>query len=324
MNAPSLLGMIFVLFLVPGVLTSAAQTESDPDIILVIAAQAHEEIRTQLDGAGDIPGGVAELFREGTGELDALREAVAREDPAARTHFLAAMDIFKKVSHMISGGTASEADRNTGPDPKSSLDRAAKYIASLKGIAATHGITVDFAQLDQLSALAQRQIRDGMYNDAQKSVLQINMQVADIEPRIEQAAQKTASDRARQFAQGHLDGLRQIIADARELGYPSDVIAKLDDARAKLSESSDPDQIIEEIKWILSIKEQVEHSKIDAILAQADRINAAVNALAATGADADHIADLRGLLSDLQSSIAERNHEGAQSLLRTLTAMLDI
>ena len=114
-----------------------------------------------------------------------------------------------------------------------------------------------------------------------------------------------------------------MIEEAEELGYPADIIDKLKAAKEKLSESSDPRQIIEEIKRILSIRDQLDLSRFDRIISRADQIEEKINELSTIdGIDPNQIEDVRVMISELRSNVDERNYDGAQSLLRIITDTL--
>ena len=311
-----------------GSLPGDAEARTEYNSILRIATQAHEEIKIQLSRTDSVPVDIERMFKEGTSELDALKEAIRNEDSeAAKRHFLSAMNIFKKISQMASDRPSTEAamtDKvSDRPDLKSALERTEKYFINLKNIARTHGTDVDFSQLDDLFNLAKQQIREENYTDAQNSIKEINRLIIDIKSKLREASQAKASDRAKQFAQAYLDRLDKMIAEAEDLDYPADVIEKLKAAKEKLSESSDPRQIIEEIKRILSIKDQLDLSKFDRIISRADQIEEKIDILStAEGIDSNEIENARSLLSELRSNVDNRNYDAAQSLLRTLTDVL--
>ncbi len=311
-----------------GSLPNDAEARTEYDTILRIATQAHNEIKIQLDRSDRVPEEVQRLFKEGTLELDELKEAIRAEKPeAVKRHFLSAMDIFKKISHLISDRAMAESamvDRTTDrPDLKSALERTEKYFINLKNIAKTHGTDVDFSQLNDLFNLAKQQIREGSYDDAQKSINQIHRLIVDINSKLREAAQQKSTDRAKEFAQRYLDRLDNIIAEAEELGYPSNIIDKLKDAKTRLSESSDPRQIISEIKSILSIKEQFDLSKFERIISRVDQIEEKIDALSVKdGINLDDVEDARALILELRSKVDNKNYDDAHSLLRTLMSVL--
>lgn len=320
--------LLLVSTMMIGSIPNEAEARTEYDTILRIATQAHDEIKIQLDSSDRIPNEIQRLFSDGTNELNALKEAIRNDDPeASKKHFLTTMDIFKKISHMISDRATPEVTTGdsapVSSDLKSALDRTEKYYINLKNIARTHGTDVDFSQLNELFNLAKQQIREGNYDAAQKSINQINRLIVDINSKLREAAQVKASDRAKAFAQQYLDRLDSIITQAEELGYPVDIIEKLIEAKKMLSESSDPREIIDEIRTILSIQEQFELSKFDRIISRADQIEEKINELSAKeGIDPIKIDEARKLISELRSSVDERNYDDAQSILRILTDSL--
>ena len=324
----SLSVLLLVSTMVLGSLPGDAEARTEYDSILRIATHAHDEIKIQLSRSDNVPTDVERMFKEGTNELDALKKAIRNDDSeAAKRHFLSAMNIFKKISHMASDRPSVEAAITDAapirPDLKSKLERIEKYFINLKNIARTHDANVDFAELSELFNLAKQQIREGNYDDAQKSINEINRLIIDIKSKLRESSQAKASDRAKQFAQKYLDRLDKMIEEAEELDYPPDVIDKLKAAKENLSESSDPRQIIEEIKRILSIRDQLDLSKFDRIISRANQIEEKINELSTTdGIDPNQIEDVRIMISELRSNVDERNYDGAQSLLRIITDTL--
>ena len=124
--------LLLVSTMMLGSIPIEAEARTEYDTILRIASQAHEEIKIQLDRADSVPDDIQRLFQDGTDELNSLKEAIRNEDPeSSKKHFLNSMNIFKKISHMISDRPTAEsamADRApVRPDLKSALDRTEKY-----------------------------------------------------------------------------------------------------------------------------------------------------------------------------------------------------
>lgn len=320
--APAVLLFAAAALLVSG---TAGADAIEYDVVLRLAEQAHGEISVQLEGA-DVPPDVQRLFDVGTGELAALREAIGTDDhDASERHFLSAMDTFKKLSHMISESRAGEIADDGAPaaDLESTLERIGKYLANLKNIARTHGTDVDFSELNGLLGLARQQIHDGDRAAARESIREINGLIVEVDSELRITAQQAASDRAQQFARQYLDMLDEMVAQAEDLGYPDDVTDAFRAARQDLAESSDSRQIIDEIKRIMSLKEQFDASKSDRIALRADQIEERLDELSVLdGVRADEIEDARGLVSELRSSVRDGDHDEAQSLLRMLTYAL--
>lgn len=320
--------LLFASIMILGPTLGQAEARTEYDSILRIATQAHEEIKVQLSRSDSVRADVEEMFREGTDELDALKEAIQNEDPeSAKRHFLLAMGIFKKISQMDSE-TSSPAtgfrDDLVRHDLKSKLDRTEGYFIKLKNIATTHGADVDFLELDQLFDLAKQQFSEGDYEGTKESIKEIKGLISDIKEKLKESSQAKASDRAKQFAQKYLEKLDALIIEATELDYPPEVVEKLKAAKEKLSQSSDPRQIIEEIKQILSIKEQLDLSRFNKIISQANQIEQQINELVTMEKiDSVQAGDMMTVLAELRTTMDDRNYDVAESVLKNLTDTLD-
>ena len=318
---------LLIVTIMLGYIPNQAQASVEAESLLRIASQAHEELNTQLNRTDNVPNEIKRLFQQGTDGLDALKEAIGNEDASSsREHFLSTMEIFKKITYMISDQPSAEVSLDAislRPDHQSELERMEKYVVSLKTLTERHGIDIDFTEIDGLFDLAKQQIREEHYDDAKKSIDQVKYQIIDINKILREEAQQKTADRARTFAQQYLERLDKIISEAEELGYPADVVNKLKEAKEKLSESSNPNQINQEIKQILPIKQQFELFKFERIISKANQIEEKLDNISITDEiNSSIIEDARSLMIELRIHIEERNYDDAQSILRILTSML--
>ncbi|ABK78497.1 hypothetical protein CENSYa_1888 [Cenarchaeum symbiosum A] len=294
-----------------------AAAEDGHGTILRIAEKAHGEIAAQLDGMGQVPPEMQELFERGTVELGSLREAAAAGDPeAAERHFHAAMDAFRRISYAAPAPEAGDPEA----DLDGSLERAAKYVDRLRRIAAAHGEEIDFGRLDGLVELAGRQIGEGDHEAARGSLAEINRLAADVKSRLDKDSQSRSSDRAVKFAQKHLDRLDAMIDDAEELGYPPEMIGMLRDARGVLEGSSDTREIIETINWLLSVRDQIEETRAEMI---SDRLDVLEERAGAIPADHPLAAEALAAAGAARLALDAGELAEAQSALRELATMLD-
>ena len=315
-----------VAILAVGSIPTQAFASPGDSTLLRIATQAHEEIKVQLSRADNVSSEITELFDQGTDELEALNEAIANEDPEAKQkHFLAAMDLFKKISHMISdlsSGESVETLVSARPDYQSTLDRMEKYIHSIQRIADRHGAEIDFSEFERLFDLANQQLLEGEYDNVKESIDAIKQEINEINKTLREKAQEKNEDRARIFAQKYLEKLETIIAEAEDMNYPEEIIEKLKAAKEMISDSSNPKQIIEEINKILSFKEQLDLSKFDRIISRTDQIEEKLDNLEVTEENASIIEDARSSIIEIRAFVDDRNYEDAESTLIDLMSLL--
>ena len=99
--------VFFLLFLVGSMGFVAApntvHADSQLDILVQIAQNTKEHIKTDIDRLGSVSQEVNDMYNEGVTKTDLLLQAVENEDVAsARQHFISAMIAFKQTSLKIS------------------------------------------------------------------------------------------------------------------------------------------------------------------------------------------------------------------------------
>jgi len=309
-----------------GSIPNQAAASPEDDTLLRISSQAHEELRIQISRADNVTAEIEQLFQQGTDELAALKEAIRNEDTSAkREYFLATMHTFKKITSMISDLSSAEsttAAASVIPDYQSTLERMEKYILNLKTIAERHGADIDFTEINGLFDSTNQQIQKEQHDETKESIDQIKRKIGEINQMLREKAQQKIADRARIYAQQYVERIDKTIAEAEELEYSVEIIDKLKEAKGKLSESSEPNQIIIEIKKILSIKEQLDLSKFDRIISRVNQIEEKLDAFSTTDSDPSIIEEARALMLELRTYADEQNYDDAQSTLRVLMSML--
>lgn len=318
--------LVLVVSMIFGGIPLSVEAQADPSILLKIASQAKRQIERQISNQ-DVPNEVQKLFEEGTAQVDSLKVSLEKDDlSSARKHFLSAMRIFKKISQLISQRPSVEAATSAAVAPRdllSSLERMVKYLASLKTIAKRHYAGMDFSEIDRLIATAKTNIHEGNYDEAKKNIDQIKRLIIAINKTLHEQANQRKTDRAKDFAQKHLEKLASLIEEAKKQGYSLEIINKLEDAYRKLSETSDPHEIINQVRKIISIKEQFELTKIDRIEARVDQIEKKLERISQIeGIDPTQIKDAEQIFSEIKKLLSDDKHDDALHLLRTLSELL--
>ncbi len=295
---------------------------SNPNSVLRIATIASDQIGRQLQNMDSVPEKIQDLYDQGLEDVESLKEAISDKDrSAAEKHFLSAMKNFRQITSMLTDRPlADEASVRAVPIPdlQSNYDRMEKYLTSLKAIAEKHNAEIDFTQIDELMILTQNQIDEGNFDEAKKNMNKLQRVILDINKMLrEKATQKTA-EKAQSFVQKYMKIIEKLISQARELGYPDEIIDKLEEEKDQLATIKDPRQIIKEIRNILSIKEQVDLSKFDRIESRVNQIEERIESVTDDSAKLE----LKEDLAKLKELIIEKNYDQAQKSLRDLTDKL--
>ena len=255
--------VLLVASMIVGGAANSAAAQDDPSILLRIAKNAQEQIRNNIsDNSSE---DIKKLFNSGSVQVDALTQALEKGDiDSAKTHFLSSMKIFKEISQNL---TQNETRKITvvyeTNEYVSNLLKLYKYTNSLKQIAEKYQILIDFSILDSMFETARDQINSKQFDDAKTSLVKITQTIKDIEKQIREQASQHEPERAKQYAQKYVEQLDRLIENAKNRGIDAVVIQKLEDSREKLLSASNPEDIVKEIRNIISLKNQFDLTKND-------------------------------------------------------------
>src|SRR3989344_2519272 len=150
--------MLFLIASLLGTISTYAYAESETESLVRLATQARDHIKLELSNTESVSNEIKKLYEHGSAEIDALNNAAKEENAEeARTHFLAAMKIFKEIGQQIS-------------QVRPVIDRMEKYVDRLKGIAEKNGVEIDFQALDELITTAKNNYNSGDLGSAEKNI----------------------------------------------------------------------------------------------------------------------------------------------------------
>jgi ribosomal protein S20 len=317
--------LILVTSMALGGMTSNVSAEEDPAILLKIAKRAQEQIHNQI--TEDSSDKIKRLFEEGKQQVDSLEKSLRSDDiNSAKEHFLSAMKIFKEISRHLTSSVsdvATQAESSSVRDPSGDLQRLQVYVKSLKTIAKKYDTSIDFSELDELFTKARQQISDHQFAQALDTIHEIKETIVDINKELREKASKQESQRAKEYAQKYLEQLDRLIENAKKQGVSDEIIEKLESARENLSSTDNPRQIIEEIRKIMTLKEQFDltkHDRLESRILQVEKTLLKLSKI--SGIDENEISDARDLLKNIKQNLNEGEFETANELLRDLAKQL--
>ena len=206
----------------------SADAQSDLNILVKIASQAKREVQNQISSNSSDE--IKQLFKEASNQIVLLERAIEKDDPSsAKQHFLNAMQMFKKITQMISSDRPTQDVQSTDVasstaqrDSIYDLERVKKLIHTLKSIAKDHSI--DFEKADILVQQAEKQIQN---NDsgAKVTLEKLKAVLYDIQKELRKLASQTTNDRTIKFFSDMLDRLEKRGADPELVGDARDMLS---------------------------------------------------------------------------------------------------
>ncbi len=302
---------------------------ADDSAILKIAKRAQEQISNQI--SDDSSDKIKRLFEKGTQQVESLEKSLHSDDTsAAKEHFLSAMKIFKEISrHLttsvydVSSQDETSSVRDTVKNPSNDLQRLQSYLNNLKTIAKKHDASIDFSELDELVVKARQQIGDHQFAQALDTIHEIKETIVDVNKELREKASKQESQRAKVYVQKYLEQLDRLIENAKKQGVSDDIIEKLESAKENLSSIDEPRKIIEEIRKIMSLKDQFELTKNDRLESRILQVEKTLSRLSQVdGVDEEDLLDAGDTLQSIKQNLNDGEFETANEQLRDLAKQL--
>jgi hypothetical protein len=305
---------------------NTAQAQNDPSILLKIAKQAQEQLQNQINqNSSDT---IKLLFKNGTQQVIALENSLENnKTDLAKEHFLSAMKIFKQISQQLTYQTSKLeliSNKITIQDPSSDLLRIQDYSNNLKAIAKKYNTLIDFSELDTLFITAKKQVTDNQFDEAQQTITKIKQMIVDLNKNIREQSSPHQQSRAKEYAQAYIEQLGRLIENAKNQKLSEDIIKRLETARENLSLTTDPHEIIKQVREIISIKTQFDLTKNDRLESRVIQVEKILLNLSNSGQlNQTDIEDAKITLQTIKRLLSQGEVDMANELLRSLATLLD-
>jgi len=322
--------MLFLIASLLGTISTYAYAESETESLVRLATQARDHIKLELSNTESVSNEIKKLYEQGSAEIDALNNAAKEENSEeARTHFLAAMKIFKEIGQQISqvrpvAERALAQDTNTQYGIKPVIDRMEKYVDRLKGIAEKNGVEIDFQTLDELIITAKNNYNSGDLGAAEKTIGILESLTLDVYNVLKDNADQKKTIRAKDFAEKQIQRVDILIVQAKDLGLSENITKNLEQSRLQLIKASNSSQIVKQTKIIITLKNQFDESKANRIDAIINDLEAKLDKLSTSKRiDTTKLDKAKSMLDELKILISKGNLEDAFKLFNTLNVFIN-
>ena len=324
--------LILVASMIIGSIPNHVYADSQSDSLIKIATQARDQLRIQLSKI-DASQEIKEKFRLGSVEIESLIKASKDGNVSvAREHFLSAMKIFNEIIQQISERTStSEATLSVSqpadaPRILNEIDRSERYIDQLKGISNKNGFEIDFSHAYELIDIARNQLGTGVSEAANSTIEQIKHSINELNDMLKEKTKQYTTERAKTLAEKYLEDLDNLITEAEEVGVSRETLDKLSQIKEHLnsaSDSSDVEQIINDLKYLISFKQDFENTKIQKLESRANQLESKIVQLSNYPYEIPELGKAKDMYSDLTVLISEGSYNGALRVLNSLNGLIN-
>lgn len=304
--------------------------DSQSDSLIRIASQARDQLKIQLSKI-NASQEIKEKFELGSAEIESLIQAAKDENvSAARKHFLSAMKIFSEIIQQISEKPSTSEASLSALQPETSrisneLDRFERYIVQLQGISDKNGFEIDFSHAHELIDRARNELQEGKPEAANSTIEEIKLSINELNQMLREKTRQYTTDRAKTLAEKYLEDLDKLVAEAKETGVSEETLARLVEARELLnsaSDASDVAQIINELKRIITVKQDFEDTKIQRFESRINQIEEKIVLLSNSKNTVPELENAKEMLSKLKILVSEESLDEAIRVLNSLNNLL--
>ena len=324
--------LVLVASMIMGSIPNYVYADSQSDSLIRIATQARDQLRIQLSKV-DTSQEIKEKFELGSTEIESLIKALKDENiPAAREHFLSAMKIFNEIIQQISERTSTSETALSASQPaeapriSNEIDRSERYIDQLKGISDKNGFEIDFSHAYELIDIARNQLGEGNSEAANSTIEEIKHSISELNKTLREKTRQYTTDRAKTLAEKYLEDLDILIAEAEEVGVSQETLAKLAEIKEHLnsaSDSSDVEQIINELRHLISVKQDFEDTKIERLKSRANQLESKIVQLSNYPYEIPELGKAKDMFSDLTILISGGSFNEAVRVLNSLNDLIN-
>jgi len=254
-------------------------------ILVEILSKAKENVDNKIADVQSkgitIPDDINAIYEEGLAEFESTKQAVTADDfDSAKKHAKNAMKAFRKV---LAKSMELEQEEPEAEDAsskvaqkdlekaeeisrlKQAIARTIEFKNKLTKIAATSAaastIEASIADFDKAISEAKEFAENGDVDAAAKSLARAKQILADIHKSLVQNVQKQKIDKSKEFVKKTVERIDRMIADAKAMGLPQEVIDALEAAKQKILNAKTVNEITEISKDLKGKQEELSEHK---------------------------------------------------------------
>ena len=320
---------VSLLLLISGLsfgISNEVYAQNDPSILLKIVKHTQEQIENQIPH--DSSDKIKNLLNIGNSHINSLDESLQNNDiESAKGHFLSAMKTFKEISKNLSPTDTSSQISSPSQESKkisANLTRLHVHVENLKLITGNHDVSFDYSEIDNLFIQAKQYLMDNQIPETLDTIDKIKSIITDVKFTLHEHALKQESHRAKEYAQKYLERTDRLIEQAKQQQIPSKIIEKLENSREILSVTESPEEIINEIRNIVFIKEKFDLLKNDRYESKILKIEKIIYFMSQNNQISDDkFTELQKQLEDIKYSLAQGELSTVGNLLKEITSNLE-
>ena len=259
MNKILLPFLIFLVFSI-GIVTSVEQSSGAQNLgsLIIIAKNAQTHVKSDLDKIENTSPQILALYGDTTSEFEKLASSVEQNNvSSAREHFISVMTKLKQISYYIAKQQSQDLHEQELPDQTFLIQKFETNVSKIRTISNNLNVDVGVEELESLLSLAKANYDNGDIEKAEQTLDQLAVKGIQAYNTLNEINKQNQIIRAKIFAEKYLPQINKLISIAKNQQLQQ-AVEKLEQSKLQLVSSNNTQQIKNNIKLVLVLKDQIE------------------------------------------------------------------
>jgi len=255
-----LLPFLALLIFSMGIVSNVEQSSGAQNLesLIMIAKNAKTHVKSDLDKIENTSPQILALYGDTTSEFEKLSSSVEQNNvSSAREQFISVMTKLKQISYYIAKQQSQKLLEQELPDQIYLIQKFETNIAKIKTISNNLNVDIGVEELESLLSLAKANYANGDSEKAEQTLEQLAVKGIQAYNTLNEINKQNQIIRAKIFAEKYLPQINKLISIAKNQQLEN-TVAKLEQSKLQLVSSNSTQQIKNNIKLVLVIKNQIE------------------------------------------------------------------
>ena len=255
-----LLPLLVLLIFSMGIVSNVEQSSGTQNLenLIIIAKNAQTHIKSDLDKIENTSPQILVLYGDSTSEFEKLASSVEQSNiSSAREHFISVMTKLKQISYYLAKLESEKLQQEELPDQIYMVQKFETNVSKIKTISINLNVDVGVSELESLLSLAKSNYANGDLDKAEQTLEQLAVKGIRAYEILNEINKQNQIIRAKMFVEKYMPQINNLISIAKNQQLKQ-TAEKLEQSKLQLVSANNTQQITNNMKLVLVLKDQIE------------------------------------------------------------------
>ena len=255
-----LLPLLVLLVFSMGIVSNVEQSSGAQNLenLIIIAKNAQTHIKSDLDKIENTSPQILVLYGDTTSEFEKLASSVEQNNvSSAREHFISVMTKLKQISYYLAKLESEKLQQEELPDQTYMIQKFETNVGKIKTISINLNADVGVSELESLLSLAKTNYANGDSDKAEQTLEKLAVKGIQAYEILNEINKQNQIIRAKMFVVKYMPQINNLISIAKNQQLEQ-TVEKLEQSKLQLVSANNTQQITNNMKLVLVLKDQIE------------------------------------------------------------------